>query len=215
MLIAVNKAHFPVTVLGPGRRLGIWLQGCSIRCRGCVSQDTWERDAGRLMPVEALLAWCRGVAAAGLEGVTISGGEPFDQPQALECLLRGLTDWRTQSGREFDLLCYSGWPLGELERRHSRLLALLDALIPEPFIDAQPTERAWRGSGNQPVMPLSPLGHDRYGAADACAHAARLQVRVDGERIWYIGIPRRGDMDLLEKRCAERGLEFKCVSWRA
>ncbi len=215
MLIAVNKAHFPVTVLGPGRRLGIWLQGCSIRCRGCVSQDTWEQDAGRLMPVAALLAWCRGVASAGLDGVTLSGGEPFDQPQALECLLRGLADWRAQNALEFDLLCYSGWPMRELERRHSRLLALLDALLPEPFIDAQPTERAWRGSENQTIMPLSPLGLVRYGEADARTHDSRLQVRVDGERIWYIGIPRRGDMDLLEKRCGERGLEFKVVSWRA
>ena len=47
MKIAINKAHFPVTVLGPGRRIGIWLQGCSIHCKGCVSQDTWAADPGR------------------------------------------------------------------------------------------------------------------------------------------------------------------------
>lgn len=215
MFIAVNKAHFPVTVLGPGRRLGIWLQGCSIRCRGCVSRDTWDEDAGRLLPVDALLDWCRGVAGACLDGVTLSGGEPFDQPQALQCLLNGFAAWRTRDALDFDLLCYSGWPMRELERRHPRVLALLDAVIPEPFIDARPTARPWRGSENQPIVPLTPLGVARYGAADAHVHDPRLQVRVDGERIWYIGIPRHGDMDRLENRCRERGLEFKGVSWRA
>lgn len=215
MLIGINKAHFPVTVLGPGRRLGIWLQGCSIRCRACVSQDTWEQDAGCMMPVDALLDWCRGVAGASLDGVTFSGGEPFDQPQALDSLLRGLIDWRTHNALEFDLLCYSGRPMRELERRHAGLLALLDAVIPEPFIEAQPTERAWCGSDNQTIVPLSALGIARYGEAGTRAHDSRLQIRVDAERIWYIGIPRRGDMALLERRCAERGLEFKSVSWRA
>jgi anaerobic ribonucleoside-triphosphate reductase activating protein len=67
MNIALNKAHFPVTVLGPGRRIGLWLQGCSIRCAGCVSRDTWEAGAGHAMPIERLLDWCRSVAAAGLD----------------------------------------------------------------------------------------------------------------------------------------------------
>ncbi len=49
MNILLNKAHFPVTVLGPGRRIGIWLQGCSIGCAGCISQDTWEADATKAM----------------------------------------------------------------------------------------------------------------------------------------------------------------------
>ena len=217
MLIAVNKAHFPVTVLGPGRRIGIWLQGCSIRCPGCVSRDTWEPDRQRMLPVETLLGWCREVAAAGLDGITISGGEPFDQAEALECLLRGLIAWREQDGLAFDVLCYSGWPLRELDRRHAQTLALLDALIPEPYIDAQATDLPWRGSENQPLVALSPLGAARYGATGAHAQqrARHLQVRVDGKRIWYIGIPRRGDMDRLAAGCRERGLEFTSMSWRA
>ena len=40
MLIAINKAHYPVTVLGSGQRIGIWFRGCRLHCPGCVSQDT-------------------------------------------------------------------------------------------------------------------------------------------------------------------------------
>ena len=54
MLIAINKAHYPVTVLGPGQRIGIWFQGCRIHCPGCVSQDTWAADPGKRMPLHEL-----------------------------------------------------------------------------------------------------------------------------------------------------------------
>ena len=214
MLIAVNKAHFPVTVLGPGRRIGIWMQGCSIGCPGCISRDTWEADPGRRMPLESLLAWCFEVARAGVDGVTISGGEPFDQPDALHALLSGFCAWRDREDRRFDLLCYSGHPLRTLERRHRRILDLLDAIIPEPYLESRPTERRWRGSANQPLLPLSDLGRTRYGAAHALPAAQRMQFRVERERIWYIGVPLRGDMERLEAQCRERGLDLQSVSWR-
>ena len=44
--IAISRVHFPVTTLGPRRRLGIWMQGCSIRCPGCISADTWATGRG-------------------------------------------------------------------------------------------------------------------------------------------------------------------------
>jgi anaerobic ribonucleoside-triphosphate reductase activating protein len=52
--IGLNRVHFPVTALGPGRRIGIWLQGCLIRCPGCMSLDTWA-PAGTRIAVAGLL----------------------------------------------------------------------------------------------------------------------------------------------------------------
>lgn len=217
MKILVNKAHFPVTVLGPGRRIGIWLQGCSIRCQGCVSRDTWPADPARAMAVPALLAWCKRVGADGLDGVTISGGEPFDQPAALQALLLGLRRWREEAGGNWDILCYSGHPLKTLQKKQAPLLALLDAVIPEPYIDGRPLGGLWRGSDNQTLATLSPLGEDRYRAAIAAPAATadkRMQVAVEGGRLWFIGIPDRGDMAALETLCRERGLDMKEASWR-
>ena len=217
MNISVNKAHFPVTVLGPGRRIGIWLQGCSIRCKGCVSQDTWEREPDRDLPVADLLAWCRQVTRGNFDGVTISGGEPFDQPEPLLVLLEELARWRAAGGPDFDILCYSGYPLATLQRRHAGLLERLDALIPEPYVDTLPLTHVWRGSANQRLVMLSDRGRERFHAfVDAPAEALgkRMQAAVSGNRVFYIGIPARGDMPALEKACAERGVQFGDVSWR-
>lgn len=214
--LQLNKAHFPVTVLGPGRRIGLWLQGCSIGCKGCVSVDTWERDPQRTVAIASLLIWCKQVAASGFDGVTISGGEPFDQPEGLWHLLQALRLWRSQARLDFDILCYSGYPLKTLQQRHARLLALLDALVPEPFIDSQPGA-LWRGSANQPLLPLSPLGQQRYAVfvgAPLQEEDKRMQVAVEGGRVWMIGIPARGDMARVEALCHSRGLTLEQVSWR-
>jgi len=215
--ISVNKAHFPVTVLGPGRRIGIWLQGCSIHCKGCISRDTWERDPGRDLPVSSLLAWCRQTTRGKFDGVTISGGEPFDQPKALSALLDALIRWRSRDGPDFDILCYSGYPLAALKSRHSSLLEKLDAIIPEPYVESLPSTHLWRGSANQQLVPLTERGRERYRThvdAPARSLGKRIQMAVDGNRIWYIGIPARGDLSAMEKSCADRGVKFSDVSWR-
>jgi anaerobic ribonucleoside-triphosphate reductase activating protein len=215
--LELNKAHWPVTVLGPGRRIGLWVQGCTIHCRGCVSQDTWPRDRMKTIAVSSLVAWCRKVATPDFDGVTISGGEPFEQPGGLRALLTALHAWRREADLDFDILCYSGYPLPWLQRKHPTLLALLDAIIPEPFVDGKPLTHVWRGSANQPLVTLSARGRERYAAyGDATIDSGdkRMQMAVEGGRVWMIGIPARGDMAQLETLCAERGLGLDKVSWR-
>ena len=221
MKIRLNKAHFPVTTLGHGRRLGIWVQGCGIGCRGCVSRDTWDSDGGWDVDVAEVVDWCDARRASGIDGITISGGEPFEQPGALAELLGALDAWRPGLDRSFDILCYSGLPLRRIERRHADILALLDVLIPEPYVekgrDASPAARPrWRGSANQPLVPLTQLGRTRYGGeAPVAGDAPRIQLSVDRGAVWFIGIPGPGDMDRLEKRARARGVEMEGVSWRA
>jgi anaerobic ribonucleoside-triphosphate reductase activating protein len=214
LFLRLNKAHYPVTVLGYGRRIGIWFQGCRIRCKGCVSQDTWDETAGARMRVADLLAWCRQKGKEGVEGVTLSGGEPFDQPLALNALLDGIHRWRQQENLALDVFCYSGYPLQTLQNRHGALLKKLDALAPEPYVETLPEGGAWRGSANQPLLPLSPLGEARYGDARPSTGQKSLQVSIEDGRVWMIGIPARGDMAALENLCAQRGLHMTSVSWR-
>jgi anaerobic ribonucleoside-triphosphate reductase activating protein len=217
MKLQLNKAHYPVTALGPGRRIGIWTQGCSIHCPGCVSLDTWKPDRAKGLEIDALIAWCKRVGAAGFDGVTISGGEPFDQPKALAALLDGLLRWRRAQAQPFDILCYSGYRLERLRKEHAKLLERIDALICDPYVESLATERPWRGSDNQRLVPLTPLGQARYGAFVDAADGLpkRFQVVADGQRLWFVGIPQRGDLDRIEQACADRGVSLAATSWRA
>ena len=217
MKIRLNRAHYPVTTLGPGRRIGVWVQGCHIGCPGCIARDTWEADTRREIEVNEVLDWCRRVAPGGCDGVTISGGEPFEQPDALAALLAGLCAWRDEPpGHSFDILCYSGFGFSRLDRDHPTILARLDALIPSPYADRLPRGGLWRGSTNQPLLPLSPRGRERYAQfVDAVPDGkGALQVSVQVEHVMYIGIPDRDDMRRLESAVGRRGVALRGVSWR-
>jgi len=208
--IRISRVHAPVTTLGPGRRLGIWFQGCSIGCAGCVSRDTWDDAGGQLMSTKDLFVWCREkVDDLALTGVTISGGEPFEQPHALAELLTWLK--HQPSTRALDVLCYSGLPLRKIQQHFPEHLALIDALIPEPFVNSRMGGVIWRGSDNQPIVLLSELGRRRFQAAPASQPA--MQVVVTDDRIWFVGVPRDGDLERLRRMTEDRGLALGNVSW--
>lgn len=217
MRIALNRMHFPVTTLGPGTRLGIWLQGCGIACPGCVSRDTWSREDHHYVDVETILEWCRGHTEVCPDGVTISGGEPFEQPEALNALLDGLAGWRREAARSIDFLCYSGLPFARLQRDFTHVLTKLDAIVPEPYVGTLSGPRLWRGSANQKLIALSELGQERYApfTEENLPSEREFQVQIQDGRIWFIGIPGRNDMEKLEAACAAKGLILTGSSWRA
>jgi anaerobic ribonucleoside-triphosphate reductase activating protein len=104
-----------------------------------MSRDTWAaaRDTiGVAALLEAITPW-RGDA----DGATISGGEPFDQPDALLELLQGL-----RAAGNLSVLVYSGYPYERLQDRHGPILSLVDVLISEPFEAAQAVIAPLRGS---------------------------------------------------------------------
>jgi anaerobic ribonucleoside-triphosphate reductase activating protein len=197
----LSRVHFPVTALGPGRRLGVWFQGCSIRCPGCISADTWGSGRGRTTVAELLdrvQPWL-----ADADGVTISGGEPFDQPDALLALLAALRQ-RT----DVDVLVYSGHSLERLAPLLARADGLIDALISDPFAQHQPQTRALRGSDNQRLSLLTALGRARFAAFERPLRpedkVLDLMLDDDGS-VWMAGIPRRDDLLRLRDLLRDQG----------
>jgi len=138
---------------GPGRRSTAKLQGCPIRCRGCVTPESWDAAGGHLVPVgrlaDALLD-----PARERDGVTVLGGEPFAQPERLLALVRALRDRGCPH-----LVCYSGYTYERLRRvalqrpTIGAVLDEIDVLIDGPYVAAL-ADRAgpWTGSGNQRVI---------------------------------------------------------------
>ncbi|MCW2918320.1 MAG: putative radical activating enzyme [Actinomycetia bacterium] len=219
--LLLSKAHYPVTTLGPGKRAGIWTQGCTIGCDGCLSRDTWDADPRTEAPVEAVLGWLDSLPGP-VDGITISGGEPFQQPAAVAELLHGIHAWRGKAPA--DILIFSGYAYSRLSRvAESRaILDLCDAVVAGPYIDGRNDGSPLRGSSNQRLVPLTDLGRERYETAfDGAAppeQGKHIQVSVndgpEGRRVYYIGIPRRGDMDQLSSALERAGVHAGEVSWR-
>ena len=211
----VSRVHYPVTALGPGRRLGIWFQGCPLACRGCIARDTWDPAGGRDIPVAELIGAWRAAVADGADGLTISGGEPLEQREALAALLIAADEVRGPAGREIDILLYTGYETGELDPAASATLDLADAVVTGRYRAAEPTRLIWRGSANQRLLPRTALGRRRYGPyLHHVRERAPMQVRVDERDVWFIGVPHRGDMPRLERALRAQGVTWKGASWR-
>lgn len=199
--LALSRIHFPVTTLGPGIRVGIWFQGCSIQCPGCISADTWPEGRGQTTigaVLEAVAPW---LAAAG--GITISGGEPFDQPVALGVLLREL---RARS--QVDVLVYSGYQYEALAGWLEAAPGLIDALVSEPYDERAPQTLALRGSDNQRLHLLTDLGRERFAGFDRVAEAEdrRFDVMFDPDgTVWLAGIPTRVDLGRFRRALEDAG----------
>lgn len=201
--IYINKVHFPITTLGFGKRVGIWTQGCSIHCSGCISRDTWSFDPDKAIAVTQLVAALRPWLARA-DGVTLSGGEPFDQPDALAQLLDQL-----RQNHRGDILVYSGYPSPHLARRFGHILPKIDVLISEPYQPESGTSLIWRGSDNQHIALLSPLARSRYPAdldRRPWGTQRRLDLATDGDTVWLAGIPCPGEMPRVKASLARLGI---------
>lgn len=207
----LSRLHFPVRNLGFGVRAGIWFQGCTVYCRGCVSRDTWAFDEAQRCDIDTVLDWLDGLGS--LDGITISGGEPTDQPEALRCLLDGLAERPADT----DILLYSGRTGDELRAAHPWLWERVDLLISEPFDQGAADGCALRGSSNQRVHRVTPLAFARYPAEGFeeiyAPQRQSISLHVDDRSVWMVGIPGPGDLLRVQDSLAERGVHVGRTSW--
>lgn len=199
--IALSRIHFPVTTLGPGRRIGIWFQGCSIRCPGCISMDTWAPGRGITTVDEVVSAIAQWIPTA--DGITISGGEPFDQPDALFELLK-----RLRSLTAADVLVFTGHPWTKVRKIVEASPGSIDALVTGRFDVNQSQTLALRGSDNQELHFLTAMGQARF----ACFQRPitevdrTLDVMFDDRGdVWFAGIPGRDDFRRLREMLENAG----------
>ena len=134
---------------GPGFRFTVFTQGCPHGCKGCHNPATHDSAGGREITVDSLMALVKSNPL--LDGVTLSGGEPFCQ--AAECAdlaervhAMGLNVW-SYTGYTIEYL------LKENDPDRMRLLHAVDVLVDGPFILSQRSlSFLWRGSLNQRLI---------------------------------------------------------------
>jgi anaerobic ribonucleoside-triphosphate reductase activating protein len=187
-------------VNGPGVRAVVWVQGCTIGCPGCFNPHTHPHAARRLFhPVELAE---RLTQAADVEGITLSGGEPFEQAEACARLAEHVQE------RRRSVVVFSGYTLEYLQRSAlpsvHRLLEQIDLLIAGPYVERQATNgRGWLGSANQKLHFLT----DRYTPADVDTSAEHpvVEAHIDGGQIAWSGFPDAQDNRWFEQLAQNPG----------
>lgn len=157
----IARILYPVKVLGPGNRVGIWVCGCPRRCNGCINPELWEQRPEFEISIDKLYEVISGIALEHqVDGFTISGGEPMDQIEDLDELVSYLV---TVSK---DILVYSGFKYDELIEKGSEnvqnVLSSIAVLIDGQYIEKLNNDVVLRGSENQNIIILNDQFKAKY-----------------------------------------------------
>ncbi len=165
-------------VNGPGVRAVLWVQGCGRRCPGCFNPDFLSREGGRWVAVSEVVRWIEdaGRSASGpIEGVTFSGGEPFDQAEALAAVARSVRE------QGLGVMVFTGHPWADLREGGragwAELVAASDLLVAGPYQRETPGAHPLLASGNQELVHVS----TRYPEAVSGGVRRRVEFRIGAD----------------------------------
>lgn len=180
----IERAITNVKTLGPGNRLCIWTIGCKRKCLGCVSKRLQDDRFAKDYVIEEYL---KGFNLNKVDGVTISGGEPFEQIDELNHLI----DYIIGNGVE-DILVYTGFTIKELKSMNNivvnDILTKIAVLIDGPYVQSLNNQtNNLKGSENQVIHFLKPIYKDRY---DLYLSEKRSISKINtGDILIGVGIP--------------------------
>lgn len=150
----VARILYPVEVLGPGKRVGIWFCGCPRRCKGCSNPELWEFQDRYYTSPQLVYELIMQIAIDHpIDGFTITGGDPLYQAEELQRLIELL---QTISN---DVLVYTGYSFGEIRPKN---LTGISVLIDGEYIESRNNNCVLRGSDNQNIYILDPNCKTKY-----------------------------------------------------
>lgn len=165
-----SRLLYPVTVLGPGKRAGLWLCGCNRNCFNCANPELQKRSESNNIHVNSVIKLVSSLPSE-VKGYTITGGEPFDQAVELAELvtfLNTVTD---------DILVYSGYTYHELLMRNDNytnyILDNIAVLIDGEYDDKLNLGNKLKGSENQKVYVFRNKYKCIYEKLDVCFKSNR------------------------------------------
>ena len=143
-----SDVEFDSIVNGPGIRAVIWFQGCYHKCLMCHNPQTHDINGGSLYKIDDI---CEKILnRTFIDGVCISGGEPFLQPEKLLIILKKLKP-------KFNIWCYTGFLYEDLIKTplNKKILEYIDVLVDGKFeIENFDYRLQYKGSTNQRIIDV-------------------------------------------------------------
>ncbi|MEG2540172.1 MAG: 4Fe-4S single cluster domain-containing protein [Clostridia bacterium] len=183
--VSLGFFHSAVTVLGYGSRVGLWLSGCNRHCKFCETPELQGFNFSN--EANEVISRCVVALQNGADGLTISGGEPFEQTAFLRKLLESAQKYTK------DILVFTGYTLENLKERKDEdtdvALGYIGVLVDGEYIDDLNNGRGLRGSSNQTIHRLNPALIERYRGAEDWDR--KIQIIYMSEQAGYIGINKK------------------------
>lgn len=130
---------------GPGLRVSIYLAGCTLNCPGCHNKKYQDKSSGHLVEISSIIEELK--SCKFIDGVSILGGEPFQQPvQLLELLKQIKTELPS-----LNIWVYTGYIVEKL-KAFSKLFDYIDCVVDGPFKEALKCDTPFIGSSNQRIL---------------------------------------------------------------
>ena len=179
MYINIHSVIKNSRVNGPGERFVIWTQGCRKGCKNCYNPETWSHYKNNLITIEEIIEEIKNSSATG---VTISGGDPFEQPEELFYLLTKIKQLSLSDG----VIVFSGYTIEEIRVREElrKSLDYIDVLIDGLYIDEKRITNGLAGSSNQEFHFLS----DKI-SRDSLQIDQEVEIHSLGDLIQITGFP--------------------------
>lgn len=134
---------------GPGLRTTIFFQGCKWNCKGCHNPGTHDMMGGMEADTDEIVAVC--LQQKLQNGVTLSGGDPFFQPEALLDIVKKLKE------HDINIWCYTGFLFENLIKNdlYKEILQYIDVLVDGQFeLQHRKLSCLFKGSTNQRLIDV-------------------------------------------------------------
>ncbi len=194
----VARVLYPVEVLGPGKRVGIWFCGCPRRCKGCSNPELWEFQNRYLTSPKLVYELVLRIAKDNtIDGFTITGGDPLYQASDLRQLIMLL---RTISE---DIMVYTGYSIRELSDVDLDGIAVL---IDGEYIESRNNGSILRGSDNQTIHILDKKYEENY-LSFLSRSRNQIQNFMTSDGVISVGIHKPNFMIELDEAILGKGLK--------
>ena len=176
MILRVSEKLVHCQVLGPGIRSVIWVSGCERHCPGCIASQYHSQTSGYEEEIEDVVKW---FLVNGDDHLTISGGEPFLQADALYDMVQQI-----KKVKDIGVIVYTGYKIEELNHP---LLDVIDLVIDGEYIEELNDDRPYIGSSNQRLIRLTNRYDDEMDYYES--EGRQITITALKDKTILVGVP--------------------------